>query len=114
MSKKKNPQVTEYIEKSEEYQKTIMSIVRALVHENVPEVIEEFKWSRPVFTATKSFAYLKTAKNHVTLGFYKFERLNDAKNLFEGTGKDMRHIKLKSGDDIDPKLLAEWLKKASE
>ncbi len=109
-----NPQVTDYIEKSEENQKNIMSIVRALVHENVPEVIEEFKWSRPVFTANKSFAYLKTAKNHVTLGFYKFERLNDPQNLLEGTGKDMRHIKLKSEDDIDAKLLGEWLKMSAE
>lgn len=76
--------------------------------------VEEFKWSRPVFTANKSFAYLKTAKNHVTLGFYKFEKLNDPQNLLEGTGKDMRHIKLKSEDDIDAKLLGEWLKMSAE
>ncbi len=47
----------------------IMEIVRQLIHENVPGVREEFKWSRPVFSKKKGFAYLKTAKEYVTLGF---------------------------------------------
>lgn len=105
-----NEQVTNYINEATDEQKTIMLAVRKLLHECIPNLREEFKWSRPVFGTNKDFAYLKSSKNHVTLGFYNAEKLNDPNNLLEGTGKDMRHIKLKSKADIDTKLLKEWFK----
>ncbi len=105
-----NAQVTEYINNAPKEQKEIMEAIRKLIHESVPGVTEEFKWSRPVFKSDKDFAYLKTAKAYVTLGFFNFQKLNDKKNLLKGTGKDMRHIKLKSINDVDKKLLIEWFK----
>lgn len=108
-----NQQVTDYIEKAPDEQKQIMNSIRKLIHESVDNVTEEFKWSRPVFNAGKDFAYLKTAKKHVTLGFFNFEKINDADNLLEGTGKDMRHVKLKSIDDINQELFKDWFKACS-
>lgn len=105
-----NPLVTEYINKSTPEQKQIMVALRHLIHESVGGVSEEFKWSRPVFRATKDFAYLKTAKGYVTLGFFHFEKLQDEKNLLKGTGKDMRHIKLKTLQDINADMLQDWFK----
>lgn len=105
-----NQQVTDYIEKAPDEQKQIMNSIRKLIHESVDNVTEEFKWNRPVFNAGKDFAYLKTAKNHVTLGFFNFEKIIDADNLLEGTGKDMRHVKLKSIDDINQELFKSWFK----
>ena len=107
-----NPQVTAYIENAGK-QKEMLDAVRQLIHQSVPEVVEEFKWSRPVFRATKDFAYLKTARAYVTLGFFHFEKLNDTNNLLEGTGKAMRHLKLKSMADVDSTLLKEWFKAAA-
>lgn len=87
-----------------------METIRLLIHKNVENITEEFKWSRPVFKSTKAFAYIEANKNYVNLGFYKdFEKLNDPEEVLEGTGKTMRHIKLKSISDIDFKRLSEWL-----
>ena len=36
------------------------------------------------------------------------------KIVLEGTGKDMRHIKLKLVDSIDKELLKKWISAASE
>ena len=105
-------QVTEYITNSGNQQE-ILQTIRQLIHETVPQVTEEFKWGRPVFRASKDFAYFKTAKSYVTLGFFSFQKLHDPTNLLEGTGKDMRHIKLKTIKDIDRDLLAAWFKAAS-
>lgn len=100
-----NKQVTEYINQAPDQQKTIMEIVRQLIHENAGQVQEEFKWSRPVFRKEMDFAYLKTAKAYVTLSFFNFQKLDDPGNLLEGTGrKDMRHIKLKSAETLDKDL----------
>ena len=109
-----NNNVTEYINQAPDQQKKIMEIVRQLIHENAGQVQEEFKWSRPVFRNEKDFAYLKTAKAYVTLGFFNFQKLDDPGNLLEGTGKDMRHIKLKSVDSIDKDLLKKWISSSSE
>jgi hypothetical protein len=103
-----NTQISDYINNAVEQHKLIMIRVRAILHEAVPDVKESYKWSRPVFGTTKDFAYLKTAKNHVTLGFHNYRKLVDKNNLLEGTGKDLRHIKIKTVDDIDEKLLKEW------
>jgi hypothetical protein len=106
------PQVTNYIINSGNQQE-ILQTIRQLIHETVAQVTEEFKWGRPVFRTNKDFAYLKTAKNYVTLGFFNFEKLNDPDNRLEGTGKGMRHIKIKTINDIDRNLLTAWFKAAT-
>ncbi|MCK9482014.1 MAG: DUF1801 domain-containing protein [Bacteroidia bacterium] len=104
-----NEQITAYINNAPKEQKEVMEAIRSLIHQSVKNVKEEFKWSRPIFKSSKDFAYLQSNKNHVNLGFYKdFEKLNDPKGLLEGTGKTMRHIKLKNASDIDHKLLSQW------
>ena len=108
-----NQQVTNYINNAPDAQKDVMESLRQLIHQSVPGVTEEYKWSRPVFRSSKDFAYLKTAKAYVTLGFFDVEKLEDKDNLLEGTGKDMRHIKIKSVNDIDSKLLKKWFKVAA-
>ncbi|PKV62454.1 DUF1801 domain-containing protein [Pontibacter ramchanderi] len=107
-----HPQVTDYINTSGKHKETLEAL-RQLVHDTVSGLTEEFKWGRPVFRANKDFAYLKTAKAYVTLGFFQFDKLNDPKGLLEGTGKDMRHIKIKNVLEIDRELLSDWFKAAS-
>lgn len=107
-----NPQVTDYINSAAE-RKEILQTVRQLIHESVPTVTEEFKWGKPVFRAGKDFAYFNISKAYVTLGFFDYQKLNDPTNLLEGTGKSMRHVKLRSTSDINSTLLTEWFKSAS-
>lgn len=92
-----------------------METLRTLIHEKVPSVEENFKWSRPVFTSeTGDFAYFKTAKSYATFGIFKFDKVKDHKDLLEGTGKDMRHIKIKKADDIEPGIIEKWLQQITE
>ncbi|MBJ6118988.1 DUF1801 domain-containing protein [Pontibacter sp. BT310] len=107
-----HPQVTNYIINSRNQQE-ILQTIRQLIHETVAQVTEEFKWGRPVFRTNKDFAYLKTAKNYVTLGFFNFEKLSDPDNRLEGTGKGMRHIKIKTINELDRNLLTAWFKAAT-
>lgn len=109
-----NKEVTSYINESPEEQQKIMNKIRELINESVPESTEEFKWSRPVFRSHHDFAYLKKAKAYVTLGFFKFQKIDDKENKLQGTGKDMRHIKLKTTGDINEEELKEWFKASAE
>lgn len=104
-----NEQVTNYISEASEEQKKIMEALRIIIHKEVPSVVENFKWSRPVFSTDADFAYFKTSKSYLTFGIFRFEKIKDNKDLLEGTGKDMRHIKIKKMADMKPGIIKTWL-----
>ena len=65
---------------------------------------EEYKWNMPVYTINgKDVCYLKDTNNGVNIGFTKAQQLTDSNQLLEGTGKDMRHIKVTSIDEYESK-----------
>ncbi|MBW6491928.1 MAG: DUF1801 domain-containing protein [Lentimicrobium sp.] len=102
-------QVTKYILKAPKVQKKLMEEIRALIHGEVPEVVENFKWSRPVFSTGKDFAYFKTTKAYLTFGFFESDKIRDNSHLLEGTGKEMRHIKLRKTTDFQPDIIINWI-----
>ena len=110
----KNKEVSQYINEAPTEQKKIMEEIRKIIHSAVPKGVENYKWSRPVFSTARDFAYLKSAKAYVTLGFFEFQKLEDEQNLLEGTGKDMRHIKIRKLEDINSTMLGNWFKILSE
>lgn len=57
-----------------------------------------------------AFAYVNAFTAHVNVGFFHGAALSDPDALLEGTGKFMRHVKRRAGEDID----AEALKKLIE
>ncbi len=54
--------------------------------------------------------YLAAMKNRVHVGFSISGLNQEERDLFEGTGKTMRHIKINSVDDIDEKHLVKLIK----
>lgn len=104
-----NDQVTVYLSKAPEAQRKIMEAIRVLIHEVVPTVSENFKWSRPVFSTDTDFAYFKTTKSYLTFGVFNFNKIKSHQDLLEGSGKDMRHIKLKQLDDLKPEIIKSWI-----
>jgi hypothetical protein len=51
------------------------------------------------------FAYVNAFTAHVNVGFFRGAELPDPAGLLEGTGKHMRHVKLRPGADIDAAAL---------
>ena len=51
------------------------------------------------------FAYVNVFKTHANVGFFLGAELNDPASLLEGTGKRMRHVKLRPGARLDSKAL---------
>ncbi len=55
--------------------------------------------------ADAAFAYVNAFKAHVNVGFFRGAEIADPDGLLEGTGKFMRHVKLRPEDDIDARAL---------
>lgn len=90
----------------------ITNSLRKLILNSSPELIEEFKWSMPNYSYKGLVCYLQTAKKHVNLGFHKGNELQDSNDLLQGTGKTMRHIRIKKMEDIKPELFTSLIQAA--
>lgn len=76
--------------------------VREMMHDGCPVACVE----------DAPFAYVNTFKSHVNVGFFYGAMLNDSAGLLEGSGKRMRHIKLRLDTAIDERALSELIKSA--
>lgn len=64
-----------------------------------PDVQAIFHDGHPIGCVDNTpFAYVDAFKHHVNLGFFQGADLPDEHGLLEGTGKRMRHIKLRPGE----------------
>jgi hypothetical protein len=59
-----------------------------------------------------AFGYVNAFKDHVNVGFFYGALLKDPARLLEGTGKRMRHVKLRSGRDVDAAALGSLIESA--
>ena len=63
---------------------------------------------------SEHFCYIAPFKKHVNLGFFYGSDLDDPKGLLEGSGKELRHIKLWSLDDVKQPAVEKLVKLASQ
>lgn len=110
----KNKDVSAYINQAAESQIFMLEKLRELVHNAVSGTTEAIKWEFPVFTHKKDYAYIRASKKHITLGFYHPEKIDDPDNLLEGSGSQLRHIKITTDKDINELQVTAWLKAVAE
>lgn len=112
VSSVKGKTVAWYISELGEPQASIVQALDLLITATIPKATSSIKWAQPVYEADGPFCFIKAAKNHVTFGFWRGVELTDQKGLLEGSGDKMRHIKLKSTDDIQKTVFKALLKEA--
>jgi hypothetical protein len=59
-----------------------------------------------------AFAYVNAFTAHVNVGFFRGAEIADPKGLLEGTGKFMRHVKLRPERDVDATALIKLIETA--
>jgi hypothetical protein len=73
--------------------------VRELMHDGCPVACVE----------DAPFGYVNSFKSHVNVGFFYGAVLEDAAGLLEGSGKRMRHVKLRPGPELDAAALRDLI-----
>ena len=69
--------------------------VRELLHDGCPTACVQ----------DVPFGYVNTFKAHVNVGFFHGAALGDPARLLQGTGKNMRHVKLLWGEPVNAAAL---------
>lgn len=89
--------------------------VRMLVKQAVPDVVEEWKWSVPVWSHAGIICTGETYKKAVKLTFARGASLEDPSGLFNSSleGNTRRAIDFHEGDKIDEKALKALIRAAS-
>jgi hypothetical protein len=73
--------------------------VRELLHDGHPTACVE----------DAAFCYVNAFTSHVNVGFFLGAELPDPSGLLEGSGKFMRHVKLRPGSEIDSSALTKLI-----
>lgn len=76
--------------------------VRELLHDGYPTAC----------VGDVAFAYVGAFRAHVNVGFFLGAELADPDRLLEGTGKFMRHVKLRPGYAMDEEALIRLIESA--
>lgn len=94
----------------------VLAQVRRLIHEAVPDVVEEWKWRGvPVWCRDGMICTGETYRNHVKLTFAHGAALDDPSGLFNAglEGHARRAIDVHEGDGIDAAALKALVRAAA-
>ena len=99
--------IDERIKELGDWRGKLLSRLRALIKQADPKVIEEWKWSVPVWSHDGLICTGETYKNAVKMTFAKGAALKDPSGLFNSSldGNTRRAIDFHEGEKIDEKAL---------
>jgi hypothetical protein len=104
---------TEYIASLPSPQREICQSLRELILTNFPQMGEEFKWNFPAYYFNgKRICLTGGFKVHATIELFYGAHLQDTQGRIAGIGKNTRHIKLKSCEEIDTNYFVDLLQQS--
>jgi len=106
--------IDERIEDLGDWRGKMLSRLRKLIKQADPEVVEEWKWSVPVWSHDGLICTGETYKNVVKMTFAKGASLEDPSGLFNSSleGNTRRAIDFHEGEKIDEKALKALIRAA--
>ncbi len=88
--------------------------LRGIIRKAEPGISEGIKWGMPVYEKERLVCAIRPGRDYVALQFYTSgTSLSDPSALLEGTGKKMRHVKIRSKRDIKKRIFTAWIRQAA-
>ena len=104
---------------TEDSQKPTLTSLRKLILSIHPDAFEVVRLGERAVTYgvgpkknSEGYAYLLPHKNWVNLGFLFGVNLPDPEGLLEGSGKKMRHVKIRSPQEVEAPSLRQMIEAA--
>ena len=103
----------EWLEGVEPRLRPLASELRRMFLEAAPDLRESIKWGNPCFEKKMRVFYIGSqGDRYVTLGLWQGALLPNPEGLIEGTGKRMRHMKIRSLEELDGPAIGEIIRGA--
>jgi hypothetical protein len=96
---------TEFLASLSQSQVALVRELRSAIQRAAPNATEIVKSGWLFFEQRGPICFIQPHSKHVNLGFWRGARLPDPSRSLEGTGKHMRHIKIRDLSDIDAQMI---------
>ncbi len=109
----KGKSIEEILKKFDSQKRGAAEKLRAIVKKTLPDAEETVKWGNIMFLYNgKNLSWICAYTNHLDFGFFMGAKLKSP--LLEGTGKGLRHIKIRTKEDINEDEIKRLLKEAAK
>lgn len=88
--------VDRFVEHVDPTLRAIVEALREMIRTEAPTLREQLKMNLPTYSLRDDVCYIAPYSRHVNLGFHFGAHIKDPKNLLQGTGKNLRHVKIHS------------------
>ena len=113
MTEPKRVDLNDYLSNYSPQMHSLAQELRELILELEPEVDEVIKWKNLFYEKNGAVCAIMIHKSHINLEFISGRKLTDLGYPLQGTGKNMRHVKIRNSEDINHSL-RELVEKAFE
>ena len=110
----KRVDIENYLSKFEPASAELAESLRTVILDAHPEYDEVVKWGHLVYEKDRKIVSIMVYKKHVNFMLWRGNELDDPENLLLGDGKEMRHVKVSSPDDMKNEYFQFLLKQADE
>lgn len=93
--------------------RAIATRLRRAVRAAAPHLAERVKWGSPVWVGHRDAICLMIYSDHVNLGLFQGASLGRRFREIEGTGKSLRHVKVRTVAEAGRPILARMIRAAS-
>ncbi len=104
--------VDSYISQLRGWQREVVGKLRSMVKSQAADAEETILWSQPVYTLNGPVIYIKAFSDHVNLGFWRGNELDDPSNRLSGELPTMRHITIRHVNEMDKELFEALIRQA--
>ena len=109
--------IDEYVDGMDEAIGAIVLRIAEIIRDVAPNAQERIKWGMPHYAESGHLAYIDAKLDHVNLGFFRGDELADnenARNLLQGAGGKLRHIRLYSVHSVPESAIRSLIAAAVE
>ncbi|MGI8982813.1 MAG: DUF1801 domain-containing protein [Pirellulaceae bacterium] len=105
--------IDEYVNSLTGWKKVVSEKLRQLIRGTSRDLTEDVKWGWPCYTARgKCICGFMAMNETVNFVLYLGADLDDPDDLIEGSGKSMRHVKLRGPKDIRKAAFTKFIKQS--
>ncbi len=108
--------IKDFLQKLPEEKRAIVLQLRELMLHAQPGLTEAIKWRNLTIVHGKTniaLIYTYPSVDYINLGFLQAMALQDPDRMFEGIGKGMRHIKIRTVKEIPRNQIISWVNQAT-
>jgi hypothetical protein len=106
--------VREYLKQYPNKMVRLVLKTRELILKIEPNLDEKIRWKNLTYGNKKMLIALVIHQKHLNLEFVNGRELTEMGYSLEGTGKNLRHLKIRTDSDLKSELIPELIRKSIE